>query len=114
MTLDQAFDRLVAAAVAGERCPQNDAIPSRLVSTLARAGRVTVRVYVRNWRIVEIMTGPHRGLFTADDPLRRPGDKPYLVVSLESEIPRSAIPPDLRREPWKPGDPRPGKSKASA
>ena len=38
------FDQIVAAAVAGQRCPQNDLIPSAAFSRLAREGRVRAEV----------------------------------------------------------------------
>lgn len=101
------FDQIVAAAMAGVRCPQNDLIPSAAFSRLAREGRIRVSVYARNWRVVEILEGPHAGKSTADDPMRRAGEKPYKVIDANAMQRRSDIPKDQRREPWKPGTPRP-------
>lgn len=91
---EKAFVRLQGCAVAGDRCPQNDQIPSAVFSALAREGKILVKVFARNWRVVEILVGPYAGRSTADDPLRRAGEKPYKVI-------------DAKQEPWKPGTPRP-------
>lgn len=106
MKLDEAF-RLIEDAVAlRERCPQNDIIPSPLFGTLARQGKIRVRVFARNWRVVDILTGPYAGRSTADDVLRRSGEKPYMVLDASTPPRRKDIPKQNRQEPWKPGQPR--------
>lgn len=103
---DTAFDRIVAAAVAGDRCPQNDKIPSEAFGALAREGRIRVRVYRLNYRVVDILVGQHAGKQTKDALDRRRGEKPYKVVDATSAPLRRDIPVANKQEPWKPGTPR--------
>ena len=67
------FNRLVAAAIAGERCPVNDTfdtdgIDAVCLMALCYAGRVRTKISGRNYRTVEILSGPHKGKTTAPDP----------------------------------------------
>jgi hypothetical protein len=80
---DDAFAMLVKAAVAGERCPKSHptgrgTIKSALVTQLAHAGRIRVEIYFHNWRVIEILEGPHKGRRTQECP--KPGAKPYLTI----------------------------------
>lgn len=77
--IEEDFMRIVAAAVAGERCPQSapfGPISSASVSALFGAGRIRSEVYSLNWRVITILTGEHAGLRTAPPPH---GGQPYLV-----------------------------------
>ncbi len=77
--LDAAFRLIEAAAVAGDRCPQNKPFgPLRdgAIRGLIAAGRVRSEVYLHNWRVVTLLAGPHKGKATAAPPQ---GGRPYLV-----------------------------------
>ena len=67
------------AAVAGRRCPMNDQLPhsSYNLGALCKDGRIRIEVYQKNWRVVTILKGPHRGAATAAAPK---GEKPYVVI----------------------------------
>jgi hypothetical protein len=82
--LDATFNRLVACAVAGERCPQDlnmdpAGLRSEWVVELAHLGRIRILIYALNWRVVQIMEGPHAGKRTAP----RPGSSqpPWKVIN---------------------------------
>lgn len=65
------FDRLVEAAVKGERCPDNTAFGvgcSEIVPALAHMGAIEIEISGRNYRRVVIKEGPHAGKGTAPDP----------------------------------------------
>lgn len=107
-TADEVFDRLVMAVIADERCPMNDAFGpsgSQFFGKLARAGRIRVAVYSQNYRVVTILEGAHAGKTTKMLP-HHTCEQPYRVIDTRSDGPRVEIPPDQRREPWKPGTPR--------
>lgn len=74
--LDEAMRLVEAAAAAGERCPANytPGMPHGALPELARQGKVRVKIYALNYRVVEILTGPHAGKQTAPPPpqYRRP------------------------------------------
>lgn len=112
-TYDGAFARLVACAVAGERCPTNDQMAPSAFSHLARQGRIRIRVFRLNYRVVDILVGEHAGKSTMDAPDRRRGEKPYKIIDADTAPPiandprAGANPPVHIRAPWKPGDPRP-------
>lgn len=65
-----AFDELVAAAVAGKRCPINGDgnMSSDVMGVLARSGKVRVEISGRNYRQVFITDGPAKGYATAPNP----------------------------------------------
>lgn len=87
--LNATFDALVAAAVAGERCPQSQPFgpfPPSATGILARAGRIRVEIFTLNWRVVTIMEGPHRGKTTAPCPHSKSG-KPYKVIGKDNAPP---------------------------
>lgn len=64
----RAFNVLVEAARVKVRCPTNDYFSHGAVAALAHAGWIRIYVYARNWRVVEIITGPHAGARTAPPP----------------------------------------------
>ena len=79
--LDGTFALLEATAIKNERCPQNyphGPLTTSIITALARAGRIKVEVFARNWRVVTIMDGPHRGKRTK----LAPGNAgpPYKVI----------------------------------
>jgi hypothetical protein len=77
--LDKAFAILEAAAVAGERCPENGTmgLNAGVVPALARAGRIRIAICLHNYRIVTLLSGPHAGKSTAPHP---DGRKPWKVI----------------------------------
>lgn len=81
--LDAAFRTLETFASAGMRCPENGThgIESPLTTALARAGRIRILIYAHNWRVVEIVTGPHAGAKTELPPNREL--KPWRVIGIE-------------------------------
>lgn len=83
--LERTYALIEQAAIKGERCPQNDPhgpLSSDLVSALARAGRVRIEVYVHNFRVVTILTGPNAGKQTARPPRPKGAQRrdPYKVI----------------------------------
>lgn len=82
------FNLLATSAVRGERCPENEAITDALhkhalpttferpdgngITTapiqLALLRKIQIEIWGKNWRIVEIMEGEHRGRRTASCP----------------------------------------------
>lgn len=85
--LNNVFATLVAAARAGQRCPVTaregvPGLPTGATSALARAGKIKVEVYAHNWRVVEILEGPHAGARTAPCPHENRG--PYLIIGRET------------------------------
>lgn len=89
--LDETFAVLVACAVAKERCPITNrhcdgvmnGLPNGHTAALAKAGKIKIEVFSRNFRRVTILVGPHRGKTTADPP-DGPDAKPYRVVTTET------------------------------
>lgn len=83
--LEKTFAVLVAAAVAGERCPMGSgpvaSINHTHVGQLAHAGRIFVEISSRNWRRVTILEGEHKGKATAPNP--DPKATTYLTIGLE-------------------------------
>lgn len=78
--LAKTFAAIEAAAVAGERCPQNyphGPIHSNAVSRLYVTGRIRGEIYRYNYRVIVLLDGPHKGKRTAPP---APGLKPYKVV----------------------------------
>jgi hypothetical protein len=77
------------AAVKGERCPSLNALAYLLEQRgiphsgtgippmLAREGKIRIEISAKNWRVVEILRGPHRRKRTPGPP---GGAKPWLVV----------------------------------
>lgn len=85
------FDYVVDAARAGKRCPQRSEFPpgansSCLISRLARDGWLRVEISGHNWRTIEIVQGPYRGLRTQENPSRA---KPWKIIpSIEADLAR--------------------------
>lgn len=104
--IDDIFEQIAEIAALGGRCPTASTIASHYFSNLARQGRIRVRVFRENYRVVDILVGPHAGKSTADSPSRRPAEKPYMIIDAKSLPLRANIPKAQRREPWKPGAPR--------
>lgn len=84
------FALLVAAAVAGERCPQtkpHGPIHEGSLSALWQAGRIKSEVFAHNWRRVTILTGEHRGATTkGPSPLNGP---PYRINGVDAGLHRA-------------------------
>lgn len=85
--MERAFALLCAIADKGERCPTGADMGKLLggylsdrgvVVRLARAGKIRIEVYGRNWRVIEILTGPQTGKRTAPPPA---GGVPYKIVA---------------------------------
>jgi len=82
------FQKIVEAALAGERCPTSDDFlnrwgvhnSTRYFSDLADEGRIRTEVSARNWRTVWICEGEHRGKHTTL-PARK--SRPYMVLGPE-------------------------------
>ena len=92
------FAAIVKAALAGNRCPMNgrEGFPGlevNAVRALAHAGRIRIEVYPHNWRVVEILDGPHTGKRTAPPP--DPMWRPYLIIDKDGSRKLSA--PSARR-----------------
>lgn len=65
--VEKDFEMLVAAAIKGERCPEDrprGPIRQGSVTALYEAGRIMSAVYGRGWRVVTILDGPNRGAQT--------------------------------------------------
>ncbi len=74
------FALLEAAAISGDRCPKNDPqgpIGHKSISTLVKDRRIQSEIYMHNWRVVTILSGPHQGCSTKSPPAG--SGKPYLV-----------------------------------
>lgn len=77
--LELSFQRIVAAAIANERCPvshPHGPLASEAVTMLVEAGRIRSEVYSHNFRRVTILKGEHAGKSTASPPHNRP---PYMI-----------------------------------
>jgi len=78
--IQETFNRIVAAAVAGERCPMNwpnGPLHDLSVSALVRRGWIETRTYRRNYRVAKILVGEHAGKSTSDEEIR--GHQPFRV-----------------------------------
>lgn len=79
---DSDFDLLVQAAVNGDRCPQtrpHGPLHPAAIRTLIAENRIKSEVYRHNYRVVTILSGPHRGKTTAKAP---DGAIPFRVNGL--------------------------------
>jgi hypothetical protein len=77
----QIIEAIAAAADRGDRCPTTPELQRRGLSVpgivqLAEAGLIRTEVYGRNWRVVWICQGPHRGKSTKPAPY----GEPYKVI----------------------------------
>ncbi len=70
--LNECFAAIVAAALSGQRCPENGTlhVSGGFCGELAAQGRIKVEVFARNFRVATILTGPHAGLKTAPPPYK--------------------------------------------
>ena len=77
--LETVFLQLAERATINARCPDNFHLPggNLTLRALAAEGRIRVEIFPRNWRVVEILTGQHKGKRTAASPLRNA--KPYKI-----------------------------------
>lgn len=82
--IDLGFAAIERAAIHGARCPttktrENPAggLPSGVTSELLKQGKIKVEVYAHNWRVIEILVGPHAGKRTLAAPH---GRRPYLIL----------------------------------
>lgn len=79
---DAAFRQIVEAAKAGWRAPQLEDFDIKNVPQalreLTQRGEIRIELYALNWRVIEILTGEHKGLRTAERPGRR--SKPWKVI----------------------------------
>lgn len=78
--LNETFALLEAVARNSWRCPHSKPfgplVPA-VMSALAHAGRIKIEIFTRNWRVVTIMQGPHKGAST----MRSPNEgQPYRTV----------------------------------
>jgi hypothetical protein len=92
---DKLFDRICAIAAAGERCPKNTEIDGVGLSQLARAGKIRIEVFNRNWRIVTILSGEHAGKQTARGP-NPVGARPYITIDAKAPR-RTDMPPRIKQ-----------------
>ena len=93
--MDDTDARLIACiaerADRGERAPTLDNLyylfpdvpaPQQRLQKLCREGHVRIEVYSLNWRVIEILTGEHKGKRTKACPR---GGKPYRVLDYSHE-----------------------------
>jgi hypothetical protein len=94
------FALVERAAVEGRRCPTSDEIglamrgadvrgmgPVSVTTRLARAGRLRVEVFAKNYRVITILDGAHAGKSTARHPRYT---KPYRVIDGSTPVPAPA------------------------
>lgn len=78
--LDQCFKLLERAALAGVPFPRKKTLPAcshYLIQELARLGKIRVMFQGANWRVCEILTGPHAGKKTKANPA---GGKHWKII----------------------------------
>jgi hypothetical protein len=61
--IEATFAQIEAAALQSARCPENGMLPggSASVVALARAGRIRIHIAQKNFRVVELLSGPNAG-----------------------------------------------------
>lgn len=90
--IERGYVEIERAAVAGERCPRNQGwgceagkyvlvggLQPGVTTVLARQGRIRIEIYPHNFRVVEILSGPHAGKRTAAPP--DPRWRPYRIIA---------------------------------
>lgn len=105
MDIEGTFAAIVAAAIAGDRCPSNRPIgplDDAAFRKLVLDGKIRSEVYRHNYRVATILVGEHAGESTAP---AAPGSKAYringrLITSREPPV----LPPDGRSRPAKMDD----------
>ena len=84
------------AAIAGDRCPQNDDLPIyRGLALLARAGKIRLEISGRNWRQAILLDGPHAGKATAPNPH---GHIVWMVIEKTTVRKGRILTPDVSRQ----------------
>jgi hypothetical protein len=85
------FEAIAAAALRGERCPENGTLGvySDSVTRLAQAGRIKVEISGRNYRAVTILAGPLAGKSTAPHPRGYPA---WKTITTEMTVNGKTIP----------------------
>lgn len=106
---DDAFALLQSAAIAGDRCPQAgihgfSSLTSAVTTALAHAGRIRIEIYAWNFRVIEILTGPHAGKRTAPGPN---GQKPWKIIDANGTRTRRGTVNFGRQGRSQPSAPRP-------
>lgn len=72
------FKMLESAAANGERCPQrDDGVRTDDTRFMTARGWIRIYIYFHNYRVVEILAGPHAGKKTAAP---THGHQPWLVI----------------------------------
>lgn len=102
--IERDFALIEEAAIKGERCPSSrryGPITSGATEALVAEGRIRVEVYGKNWRVITILAGPHKGKTTAMPPFRH--GQPYLVNGKRNNVPLMPRLSEARAQPWKPG-----------
>lgn len=115
--LDKAFEIVCAAAVQGERCPENGSgVAHSVLPALAREGRIRIDISRHNYRTVTILQGPHKGKSTKPDPtgariwktITKDGNvvngKPYRFERSGKQYFASAPADKVYQQPSKPRD----------
>lgn len=70
------------AAINGDRAPLSSPygpISRDSFTSLLKQNRIRSEVYSKNWRVITLLDGPHRGKSTAPCPW---GGKPYMINGL--------------------------------
>jgi len=83
--IEAGFAAIEQAALRGERAPTNQTgenpagtLRSGITTELLKQGRIKVEIYALNWRVIEILTGPHAGERTKGPP--NPSWQPYKIL----------------------------------
>lgn len=99
----ETLQRIIEAGLAGLRCPTRDEVSHTFVTDLVRTGDIRVEIYAGNWRVIEILTGEHKGLRTAE----RPGKRVPAWKVMDARGTRKFDVPKLKQPPRKkPSAPR--------
>jgi hypothetical protein len=85
MLMSEAHALIQHAAISGHRAPFNrrkgvpleGAIPRHAMLNLVKLGHIKLEVYARNWRVIELLTGPAAGHRTQECPF---SPIPYRVL----------------------------------
>ena len=95
--ISETLDLLEQAAASRSRCPdsidiknylvdrfgRNAVITNKITKVLSELGHIRIEIYGRNWRVIEIMRGPHKGARTMGPPH---GGKPHKVIGPRSGL----------------------------
>lgn len=100
--------QIIEAAKAGWRAPQLEDFDVKNVPQalreLTKRGDIRIELYALNWRVIEILTGEHRGLRTAERPGRR--SKPWKVIDANGTHSTERQTPVSRPRAGQPSAPR--------